>query len=547
MTKTTLTKSQIRQYRWCFLNGFMDNNYIVAETGLPESTIYGILYNKVYKDEQYQKSLNKAKLETKIPFTLPIRRGYNEQVKRILSNYNIPTEIRVGCLKNNVHKITYDDQTALFIIDNDGSRCLLIIENNISKKTGYFLPHGKYKIELLVDENREYFSKFIYNKEDGNRAALIANHDNYWITDDGKVISIKSGKVMTNAFNLKGYPQIVIPDNNGVKCCYRLHRLVATAFIPNTECKDQVNHIDGVKTNNHYTNLEWCTNTENQRHARSTGLLVTKYNEEAGAAKLTNEQVKSIRLAHNNKEKTISQLADMYNVTDTAIRYILQYITYPTATDPTEIPRHITSNREDLKGENSSRGLFTNNEVKQMRLDYMNKRYSISELAIIHNISHTTVCRILGYKCYKDASDISEIPPYIMKDKLEITGENSVNAKITDEQAKEIRILFRDKVNSISELSRIYGVDPSTITRILTYTTFKNASNINEIPAYRMTNKDNLKGINAPRTKITPDIVTKLKTMRSEGKYTHEQLCDIFKLSRSTIHKALNDKSYLSS
>ena len=90
------------------------------------------------------------------------------------------------------------------------------------------------------------------------------------IREDGVVVS-RLGRIVKHQISKNGYVRVELwADGVGKK--YLLHRLLAQTFIPNPSDKPQVNHIDGDKLNNSLSNLEWVTQSENQKHAYSTGL-----------------------------------------------------------------------------------------------------------------------------------------------------------------------------------------------------------------------------------------------------------------------------------
>lgn len=79
-------------------------------------------------------------------------------------------------------------------------------------------------------------------------------------------------KILKQCSNGKGYLQVSIYNNEGQLKTLKVHRLVAEAFIDNSNNLPQVNHIDGDKSNNKVTNLEWCTANENMEHSYRIGL-----------------------------------------------------------------------------------------------------------------------------------------------------------------------------------------------------------------------------------------------------------------------------------
>lgn len=92
--------------------------------------------------------------------------------------------------------------------------------------------------------------------------------ENYSVTEDGRVYSHNVNRFMKPQSDKQGYMILLIGLGSRNKHKGQLvHRLVAQAYIPNPENKPQVNHLDGDKSNNHVSNLEWCTASENMRHS----------------------------------------------------------------------------------------------------------------------------------------------------------------------------------------------------------------------------------------------------------------------------------------
>ena len=98
-----------------------------------------------------------------------------------------------------------------------------------------------------------------------------------------------NGTLLRLRFNNSNYNIVSLYKDN-VQDIRFVHRLVAETFIPNPEDKPQVNHIDGNKTNNCVNNLEWCTRSENNRHAWKTGLNKVSDNQRKAASQSAKER-----------------------------------------------------------------------------------------------------------------------------------------------------------------------------------------------------------------------------------------------------------------
>lgn len=99
---------------------------------------------------------------------------------------------------------------------------------------------------------------------------VVDSYPRYQVSSHGRMIGYgknnrKKKGFLTPQYDEKGYHRIRLYHSTGISTC-KLHRLVALAFVSNPLEKPHINHIDGNKINNHYTNLEWVTRSENCKH-----------------------------------------------------------------------------------------------------------------------------------------------------------------------------------------------------------------------------------------------------------------------------------------
>lgn len=165
------------------------------------------------------------------------------------------------------------------------------------------LPGYKREVKQFtpeVDEDKEVWVKTIEDEY-------------YEVSNYGRVRH--DGRVLSGSIHKDGYTFVTIRGKQHPR-----HRLVAEAFIPNPQNKPFVNHKDGNKQNCLSDNLEWCTQSENIRHAYENDLQPKGLSTYKG--KFTAEQRAEIKRLWDNGEFTRRELANKYGVSHTCINDI---------------------------------------------------------------------------------------------------------------------------------------------------------------------------------------------------------------------------------
>lgn len=149
----------------------------------------------------------------------------------------------------------------------------------------------------------------------------------YEVSSDGQVRSVErlvrhwqgglsrfGGKQIKPVLTECGYHKVPL-SKESKRAAFFVHRLVAIAFIENPLGLAEVNHKNGIKTDNRIENLEWVNRQQNKKHAYDTGITIPKRGVENGISKLTDDIVRVIRSSSENQYV----LAARYGVTQAAI------------------------------------------------------------------------------------------------------------------------------------------------------------------------------------------------------------------------------------
>ncbi len=177
----------------------------------------------------------------------------------------------------------------------------------------------------------------------------------YSATDDGRVYS--HSRVVKAAYGktqLRKGRWLKAKINQG-RVFYNIgakwtsaHRIIAITFIPNPDNKPQINHIDGNPLNNHVSNLEWCTQSENIKHAYANNLMkpTRLLGENHPRHKLNDEIVAAIK----ESNESLKSLAERYGISKTWVSKIKRNINWSHVNGEEDDGNKATASQGSRKG-----------------------------------------------------------------------------------------------------------------------------------------------------------------------------------------------------
>lgn len=223
--------------------------------------------------------------------------------------------------------------------------------------------------------------------------------ENYEFSNYGNFRNTLTGKVMKNSINDKGYISTQLFSKSKQKRIrVTLHRMVALLFLdsPLNEEQVTVNHINGIKNDNYYTNLEWTTNQENIQHSIDTGLRKRSW-----AQKLNEDDVKECRRLFEETDMGIGGLAKIYNIDPSSVSAILKYKTWFNVDPEKKYSYKINQKNNEEFIKNKIRKTYTikitpEDVIQNILHDYVNLGLSVPKLMKKYLVSEDRIRNIIS-------------------------------------------------------------------------------------------------------------------------------------------------------
>lgn len=155
---------------------------------------------------------------------------------------------------------------------------------------------------------------------------IIGYNRKYQVSNFGNVKTFHyGGRLLKFGNDTRGYITIAL-CKNGIGKTFKLHRIVAEAFLKNPLKLKEVNHIDNNKNNNKSSNLEWCTHKENMQHCSKQKRIIVPVGEKNHLSKLTEIEVKLIR--KNKFKENYTELGKRFGCSRQNIAGIIKKLTW---------------------------------------------------------------------------------------------------------------------------------------------------------------------------------------------------------------------------
>lgn len=223
-----------------------------------------------------------------------------------------------------------------------------------------------------------------------------------------------------------------------------VHRLVAEAFLgaPPSDSQADVNHKDGVHSNNRADNLEWVDARENQLHAIKLGLYGGR-GEVHGRAKLTEEDVHEIRRRYTGVYGDQTKLAREFGVSQALVAKIVRGDLWTHLSDCPEVAPVIAKGHEHG-------AKLTEDQVREIRSRYSGKYGEQTALAREYGVPVSVVRHVVWGKSWKQLTGTRF---YVVAH-----GARHGHAKLTDGKVRWMRRLHFERGCTVIEIAKRYGI-----------------------------------------------------------------------------------------